>query len=294
MQPIAHSYTIGAHLYEAPSLTPALYLVATPIGNLSDISLRALAVLAAADIIACEDIRVSLKLLNHYSIKAKLLSYHEHNAARIGPNLIAAIEAGQVVALISDAGTPLICDPGFDLVHQARQKDLKVVPIPGACAAITALSAASLPTKQFYFIGFLPAKQIARRKKLFELSAMTDTLVFYESPHRLAKTLSDMAEIFGPARVAAICRELTKKFEEYKVSELASLAKYYVNNVTKLGEIVILVAPALEAKAEYDIGEIRELLTSKRQTMSAAQAAVSVAKITGLKKQEVYRLLLED
>lgn len=291
--PIEPSYVIGPNVYKASLLIPGLYLVATPIGNLLDITLRALETLAAVDIIACEDVRVSLKLLNHYSIKAKLLSYHEHNAEQIGPKLISAIASGQAVALISDAGTPLISDPGFDLVQQAWHNKLSVIPIPGACAAITALMGAGMPTNQFSFIGFLPPKQLARQKKLNTLANAADTLIFYESPHRLVKTLYDMSEIFGAHRKAAICRELTKKFETYNLNTLGTLYEYYAHNIGKLGEVVIIIEPAPLEKIEYSNSELERLLAQHLQTMPAAKAALAVAKITGVKKQHLYKMLLE-
>ncbi|MDN5249112.1 16S rRNA (cytidine(1402)-2'-O)-methyltransferase [Bartonella sp. TP] len=290
---MVRSYTIGSHIYEAKPLEPALYIVSTPIGNLSDITLRALETLAAVDIIACEDARVSLKLLNHYGIKAKMVSYHEHSPAQIGIKLIAEIANGRSVAIISDAGTPIISDPGFELVQYATQTKIKTVPIPGACAAIAALSASGLPTNQFYFVGFLPARHVARRKMLSELVDISATLVFYESPHRLIKTLADMVEVFGSDREAAICRELTKKFETYKADNLARLYEYYFANVTKLGEIVILVEPGASIAKSYDKTELKHLLKTHMQNMPAAKAAAFVAKITGLPKQQLYRMILE-
>lgn len=290
---MVRSYTIGANIYEVTPLDSALYIVSTPIGNLSDITLRALETLAAVDIIACEDARVSLKLLNHYAIKAKMVSYHEHSPAQIGAKLISAIENGQSVAIISDAGTPLISDPGFELLQQAQQKKVKIVPIPGACAAIVALSASGMPTAQFYFIGFLPARQVARRKMLLKLADISATLVFYESPHRLSKTLADMKEVFGPDRKAAVCRELTKKFETYNFDKLEQLSEYYFTKVTKLGEIVILVEPAQIIAKTYDKIELEQLLKTHRQKLPAAKAAALVAKITGLPKQQLYKMLLE-
>ncbi|TIR21441.1 MAG: 16S rRNA (cytidine(1402)-2'-O)-methyltransferase, partial [Mesorhizobium sp.] len=207
------SYVIGQTEIPARPLAPALYLVATPIGNLADITLRALETLAAADIIACEDTRVSRVLLDRYGIRRRTTAYHEHNAAEAGPKLIAALLAGQSVALISDAGTPLISDPGYRLVGEALDQGIRVVPIPGPSAPLAALTASGLPSDAFLFAGFLPVKTGQRLTRLEALKTVPATLIFFESPRRLAETLGAMVEALGGARKAAIGRELTKTFE---------------------------------------------------------------------------------
>jgi 16S rRNA (cytidine1402-2'-O)-methyltransferase len=213
---VKRSYVVGQTEIAARPLEPALYLVATPIGNLGDITLRALETLAAADIVACEDTRVSRVLLDRYGIRRRTTAYHEHNAGDAGPKLIAALAAGQSVALISDAGTPLISDPGYRLVGEAIDHGIRVVPIPGASAALAALTASGLPSDAFLFAGFLPVKSGQRLTRLAELRGVPATLIFFESPRRLAETLGAMTEALGGARKAAIGRELTKTFEEMR------------------------------------------------------------------------------
>jgi 16S rRNA (cytidine1402-2'-O)-methyltransferase len=218
------SYVIGQAVFSARSLPPALYLVATPIGNLADITIRALETLAAADVVACEDTRVSRVLLSRYGISRRMTAYHEHNAAEAGPKLVAAVLAGKSVALVSDAGTPLVSDPGYRLVEEVAASGGAVVPIPGASALLAALTASALPSDTFLFAGFLPARAGQRKTRLDELKAVPATMIFYESPRRLAEALAAMADVLGD-RPAAICRELTKTFEEVRRGTLAALAK---------------------------------------------------------------------
>ncbi|WP_287369784.1 16S rRNA (cytidine(1402)-2'-O)-methyltransferase, partial [Mesorhizobium sp.] len=243
------SYVIGQTEISARPLEPALYLVATPIGNLADITLRALETLAAADIVACEDTRVSRVLLDRYGIRRRTTAYHEHNAGEAGPKLIAALLAGQSVALISDAGTPLISDPGYRLVGEALDQGIRVVPIPGPSAPLAALTASGLPSDAFLFAGFLPIKTGQRLARLEALKMVPATLIFFESPRRLAETLGAMVEALGGARKAAIGRELTKTFEEIRTGTLESLADHYAAADTPKGEIVICVGPS-EAAAD--------------------------------------------
>ena len=217
-------YALAGAGIDAPPLAAGLYLVATPIGNLRDISLRALETLAAADVIACEDSRVTRKLTEHYGITTPLTPYHEHNAAEARPKLLARLAEGQAVALVSDAGTPLISDPGYKLVREASEAGHTVIAVPGASAVLTALGAAGLPTDRFFFEGFLPPKQAARQKRIAELAGIPATLVLFESGPRLAAALADLAAGLGP-RAAAICRELTKLHEEIRRGDLASLAQ---------------------------------------------------------------------
>lgn len=285
------TYLIGQTEIVARPLAPALYLVATPIGNLADITLRALETLAAADVLACEDTRVTRVLLDRYGIRQRPYAYHEHNAGEAGPRLIAALEAGKSVALVSDAGTPLVSDPGFRLVGQALERGLRVVPIPGASAVLAALTASGLPSDAFLFAGFLPVKDGQRRSRLSELQAVPATLIFFESPRRLADTLVAMRAVFGEARQAAIGRELTKTFEEMRTGSLGALADHYAQADTPKGEIVICVGPPL-AQAE-SVEDVDRLLVSLAAEMPASKAAAEAAKMTGRQKSDLYRRLLE-
>jgi 16S rRNA (cytidine1402-2'-O)-methyltransferase len=282
---------IGQAEIAAARPEPALYLVATPIGNLADITLRALGTLAAADILACEDTRVSRVLLERYRIRRRTTAYHEHNAAQAGPKLIAALEAGQSVALISDAGTPLISDPGYRLVGEALERGIRVVPVPGPSAALAALTASGLPSDTFLFAGFLPVKAGHRASRLDALKAVPATLIFFESPRRVAETLGAMAEALGAGRKAAVGRELTKTFEEMRVGTLAELVSHYAEAETPKGEIVICVGPPEERPVEA--GDIDRLLLSLAAEMPASKAAGEAAKMTGGQKQALYRRLLE-
>lgn len=285
------SYMIGQNEMTARPLEAALYLVATPIGNLGDITLRALETLAAADILACEDTRVSRVLLERYGIRRRTLAYHEHNAAEAGPKLIAALESGQSVALISDAGTPLVSDPGYRLVGEAAERGIKVVPIPGASAVLAALTASGLPSDTFLFAGFLPTKTGQRETRLQALKAVPATMIFFESPRRLAETLDAMTGTLGGDRDAAVGRELTKAFEETRRGTLAELAAHYAAADTPKGEIVICVGPAPETADEP--ADIDRLLLSLAAEMPASKAASEAAKMTGGQKQALYRRLLE-
>ena len=285
------SYLVGGTEIAARPLAPALYLVATPIGNLADITLRALETLAAADVLACEDTRVTRVLLDRYGIRQRPFAYHEHNADEAGPRLIAALEAGKSVALVSDAGTPLVSDPGFRLVGQALERGLKVVPIPGPSAVLAALTASGLPSDAFLFAGFLPVKDGQRRARLDALKAVPATLIFFESPRRLADTLTGMQDQLGGARQAAIGRELTKTFEEMRLGALAELAAHYAAADTPRGEVVICVGPpAAQADAPEDIDR---LLLSLAAEMPASKAAAEAARMTGGSKPDLYRRLLD-
>ncbi|TPL80226.1 16S rRNA (cytidine(1402)-2'-O)-methyltransferase [Mesorhizobium sp. B2-3-14] len=285
------SYVVGQTEIAARPLDPALYLVATPIGNLADITLRALETLAAADIVACEDTRVSRVLLDRYGIRRRTTAYHEHNAGEAGPKLIAALEAGQSVALISDAGTPLVSDPGYRLVGEALDHGIRVVPIPGPSAPLAALTASGLPSDAFLFAGFLPVKSGQRLARLEALRAVPATLIFFESPRRLAESLGAMVEALGGERKAAVGRELTKTFEEMRTGTLRALADHYAGADTPRGEIVVCVGAA-EAKAD-EPEDIDRLLLSLAAEMPASKAAAEAAKMTGGQKQALYRRLLE-
>jgi 16S rRNA (cytidine1402-2'-O)-methyltransferase len=290
MENQAKTYVVGQAEIMARPLAAALYLVATPIGNLGDITLRALETLAGADLLACEDTRVTRVLLDRYGIRQRPYAYHEHNAGEAGPKLIAALQEGRSVALVSDAGTPLVSDPGFRLVEQALAAGIRVVPIPGPSAVLAALTASGLPSDAFLFAGFLPVKDGQRKTRLTQLATVPATLIFFESPRRLAETLVAMAEVLGD-RPAAIGRELTKTFEEMRTGTLAALAAHYGDAPTPKGEIVICVGPP-EEKADAP-GDIDRLLTSLAAEMPASKAAAEAAKMTGQPKQALYRRLLE-
>jgi len=284
------SFTLMGGKHRARPLAPGLYLVATPIGNLADITLRALETLAGADTIACEDTRVSRVLLTHYGIAAKLIAYHEHNAQRVRPQLLAALDDGRAVALISDAGTPLISDPGYRLVEVAVAAGHAVIPIPGASALLAGMVVSGLPSDTFLFAGFLPSKSGPRQRRLEQLAHVPASLVFYESPNRLAAALADMAATLGADRPAAVARELTKKFEETRRGALGRLAAHFAAHPVK-GEIVIMVGPPGEGEAtEIDVdAALREAL----DRVGAGQAAGEVAKATGLDRRALYKRAIE-
>ncbi len=270
-------------------LVPGLYIVATPIGNLSDLSPRAAEVLANADLIAVEDSRVTGKLLHHIGIKRPMLPYHDHNADQMRPRLIAEM-SGKAVALVSDAGTPLISDPGHKLVREARAAGHPVTTIPGPCAAIAALTLAGLPTDRFLFAGFLPSKAKARDNAIAELAGIKATLVFYESGPRLGAALAALAARLGD-REAAVTREITKMFEESVTGTLPTLAARYADAPPK-GEIVIVVGPPAEARPA-DEGDADALLLDALEHLSPAKAATEVAQATGLPRRDLYNRALE-
>jgi len=271
-----------------------LYVVATPIGNLSDISARAIEVLKKVDLIACEDTRHSSRLLNHLNIQKPLLSYHDHNESQQTQNLIGKLQAGQSIALISDAGTPLISDPGYQLVKQAHENNITVIPVPGPCALITALSASGLPSDRFTFEGFLPSKQRARVECLERLKNESRTIIFYESTHRIVASLEDMADVFGQDRRAVIGRELTKAFETIRGDELALLSEWVKSDTNQQkGEVVVLVRGAEELPQDEARVEVEKILKVLLEELPVKQAAQLAAKITGGKKNALYQMALE-
>ncbi|QRG08000.1 16S rRNA (cytidine(1402)-2'-O)-methyltransferase [Xanthobacter dioxanivorans] len=281
----AKTFLLAGTTVSPPPLSPGLHVVATPIGNLADVTIRALETLAAADIIACEDTRMSRRLLDRYGITTSLVPYHDHNGASARPKLLARLAGGARVALISDAGTPLVSDPGFKLVVEAAEAGHKVHPVPGASALLAALVAAGLPTDCFLFDGFLPPKGGQRRNRIAALATVPATLVFYESGPRLAESLADLAERLGP-RKAAICRELTKTFEEVRRGDLPTLAAHYAGVEAPRGEIVLVIGPPLE-EAAGDAAVDAALARALRES-SLKDAVAAVAAVTGRPKREVY------
>jgi 16S rRNA (cytidine1402-2'-O)-methyltransferase len=264
--------------------------VATPIGNLGDVGLRALAVLRGADLICCEDTRVTVRLLARYGIATRLAPYHDHNAEAARPAILAALERGERVALVSDAGTPLLSDPGYKLVCAALARDLPVTAIPGPSAALAALVLSGLPPDRFLFAGFLPRTGAARRAALGRWASLDATLVFYEAPPRLAAALADMARVLGP-RQAAVARELTKLHEELRRGPLGELAAYYREAGAPRGETVVIVGPP-EAPTPPAEDEIDRRLHAALGELGVREAAAKVAIETGLPRRVLYRRAL--
>jgi 16S rRNA (cytidine1402-2'-O)-methyltransferase len=271
---------------------PGLYVVATPIGNSRDITIRALDLLAQADIVACEDSRVTARLFNMHGITAKLLPYHDHNAPKVRPQLIERLKNGEIVALVSDAGTPLISDPGYKLVGEARAEGIMVTALPGPSALLAALASSGLPTDAFLFAGFLPSKDGARRRKITEYSGLRATLVFYEGASRLTKTLTALADILG-SRVGVVARELTKLYEEIRQDDLAALAAHYQNAGPPKGEIVILVAPPADVDQRFDDEKINRLLRRLLADHSLKDAVRLATAESGWRRRDVYDRALQ-
>ena len=268
--------------------TPGLYLVATPIGNTGDITLRALAVLKAADVVACEDTRVTAKLLARFGVQARTVPYHEYNAAAMRPKLLEKLREGQVVALVSDAGTPLISDPGYKLVRSVVEAGLAVTALPGASAVLTALQLSGLPTDRFLFLGFLPARSAARRTAIDEVAGLDATLVCYESAQRLADLLADLADRLGP-RPAAVARELTKLYEEVRRGSLAELAAHYAEAGPPKGEVVVVIGAAGDSETEaLDEAGFDAALRHALEGASLRDAVAAVARLSGRPRKEVY------
>ncbi len=270
-----------------------LYIVATPIGNRQDMSFRAVSVLQQVDLIAAEDTRHSKQLLTYYSIKTGLISLHEHNELQRIKILLTYLERGDSIALISDAGTPLIHDPGYRLVLAVQKKGFQVIPIPGACAAITALCASGLPTDRFTFEGFLPAKSSARRGYLKTLSNEPRTMIFYESTHRIIKSLTDFVSILGGIRRATIARELTKSFETIFQDTLANLLTWIQANPNQQkGEFVIVLEGATNSDADYEKAESCRILSILLKEMPLKQAVMIATQLTGVSRSVLYQLAL--
>lgn len=270
-----------------------LYIVPTPIGNLDDMTNRSLQVLKDVDLIACEDTRHSARLLDHYSIKTSLTALHDHNERGKADWLVQQLIEGKNIALISDAGTPLISDPGYHLVNKVRDAGYKVVPLPGACAAITALSASGLPTDDFRFIGFLPAKSSQRKKMLQSLSSETTTLIFYESPHRILDCLKDVLEVLSDRHVV-LARELTKTFETFLSDTVSELIECLQNDSNQQrGEMVLMVKGVEKQAVTTELGDLDSMIQSSLKYLGVKQTSALLSDITGLRKKEIYQRALE-
>jgi len=274
-----------------PDLAPGLYVVSTPIGNLRDITLRALDILASADIVCAEDTRVAAKLLSAFGVSARLRPYHDHNGAQARPALLNELLSGARIALMSDAGTPLVSDPGYKLVRQAAQQGAAVYSIPGASAPLAALASSGLPTDCFTFAGFPPPRSSARRTFLKELGSIRGTLIFFEGPSRLVASLADMAVVLGGAREAAVARELTKKFEETRRGTLDELAAHYAESGPPRGEIVVLVGPGEAIVADGNM--LDAAIAEADETRPVKEVAGEIAEKLGLPRRDVYARILE-
>lgn len=288
------TYTAFGLVAEAEPLAPGLHIVSTPIGNLRDISFRALATLAGADAILAEDTRVTKTLLAHYGITTPLMAYHEHNAELMRPRVMARLEAGGRLAIVSDAGTPLVSDPGYKLVESVVAAGIAITGVPGPSAVLAALVLAGLPTDRFFFEGFLPPRTAARRGRLHELATIPGTLVFFESPRRVAEMLADAAAVYGP-RKAAVARELTKFYENVRRGQLDELALAYGQEDAPRGEVVVLIGPPLASEAEStSAGDIiDDKLRAALAGMSLKEAVAQVTAATGQPRRKVYARALE-
>ena len=284
------TFAIGPHVLTAPKAAPGLHLVATPIGNLGDITLRALETLAAVDIIACEDTRMTRRLTERYAITAQLTSYHEHNAALARPKILERLAQGASIALVSDAGTPLISDPGFKLVREVCAAGHGVIALPGPSSVLAALSVAALPTDRFFFEGFLPHKETARRTRLSELARIDATLVMFESGSRVQDTLADLAAILGD-RDAAICREMTKLHEDIKRGPVPQLAAS-ADTLETRGEFVLVIGPPA-GTAVMAADQLDELLLASLQRDSLKDAVAHAVELSGRPRREIYARALE-
>ncbi|UGA54364.1 16S rRNA (cytidine(1402)-2'-O)-methyltransferase [Vibrio sp. VB16] len=278
-----------------PSEIPTLYIVPTPIGNLGDITQRAIEVLSRVDVIAAEDTRHTGRLLSHFNIPTKTYALHDHNEQQKAQVLVDRLLQGQSIALVSDAGTPLISDPGYHLVNKCRQAGVKVVPLPGACAFVTALSASGLPSDRFSFEGFLPAKSKGRQDKFREIERAERTCIFYESPHRIMDSLQDMLTVLGPERIVVLARELTKTFETIQGMPLGDLIPWIEEDDNrKRGEMVLLIHGYREDVKDEIPAEALRLLTLLVAELPLKKAAAIVAETHGLKKNLLYKWGLEN
>ena len=282
----SRTFSVAGHVLSAPRPAPGLYVVATPIGNLGDITLRALETLAGVDIIACEDTRITRRLTERYGITAVLKPYHEHNAALARPKILERLAQGASIALVSDAGTPLISDPGFKLVREVSAAGHRVIALPGPSSVLNALSVAALPTDRFFFEGFLPPKQTARRARISELSRIDATLVLFESGTRVQDSLRDLAEAMG-MRLAAICREMTKLHEDVRRAPVAELARSAETLETR-GEFVLVIGPPAADAQTMTKDAVDELLRSSLQRDSLKDAVAHAVELSGRPRREIY------
>jgi 16S rRNA (cytidine1402-2'-O)-methyltransferase len=284
------SYIIGAHRFEAEPLAPGLHVVATPIGNLGDMTIRALATLAAAETVLCEDTRTSGKLMERFAIKTKLSPYHEHNAQAVRPHILERLGQGATIALISDAGMPLVSDPGYRLVKEAAELGIAVTACPGPSAVLTGLALSGLPTDRFLFAGFVPQKQGERKRLFAEFAKLRATLIFFESPHRIIQTLHDLGEAL-PGRHVAVTRELTKLHEEVLRGSAAEIAARLADRPSVKGEITLLVGPPMEDEAVSE-ADLEGAITDALAAMPASKAASEVAKRFNLNRAGIYQRIL--
>ncbi len=290
-EPAARTFSLGGHVLTAPKPVPGLHLVATPIGNLGDITLRALQTLAGVDIIACEDTRITRRLTERYAIAALLKPYHEHNAAQARPKILEKLAQGASIALVSDAGTPLISDPGFKLVREACAAGHHVIALPGPSSVLAALAVAALPTDRFFFEGFLPPRQTARRARLAELARLDATLVLFESGNRVRDALADLAGIMGD-RDAAICREMTKLHEEIRRAPLSELADA-ADGLETRGEFVLVIGPPSAGAQAMEGEALDDLLRSSLARGSVKDAVAHAVELSGRSRREIYARALE-
>ena len=284
------TYIIGAHRFEAEPLAPGLYVVATPIGNLGDMTLRALATLAAAETVLCEDTRTSAKLMERFAIKTRLSPYHEHNAQKARPHILEKLQQGATFALISDAGMPLVSDPGYRLVKEAVELGIPVTACPGPSAVLTGLALSGLPTDRFLFAGFVPQKQGERKRLFEEFAKLKATLIFFESPHRIIETLQDLSTAL-PGRHVAVTRELTKLHEEVLRGSAAEIASRLEARPSVKGEITLLVGPQ-EEEDEISEADLDAAITQALVEMPASKAASEVAKRFNLNRSDIYQRIL--
>ena len=290
-RPLPRSYSIGASQFEAENLAPGLYVTATPIGHLGDVTLRALATMAAVDTLLCEDTRTTAKLLERYGIRTRLMAYHEHNAAKVRPTILRALGEGQSIALVSDAGMPLVSDPGYRLVADCVANAIPVTAIPGASAVLTALALSGLPTDRFVFLGFLPTKSGERKKLLAEFMNVKATFIAFESPHRIVDALVDVAGVLNNARVA-VTRELTKLHEEVLRGTALEVRDTLSARPSVKGEITLVIAPPEQNSSQASDEDIEEAIDDALKSMPAAKAAADIAKRFDLAKKDIYSRIL--
>jgi 16S rRNA (cytidine1402-2'-O)-methyltransferase len=291
VEPSERTFSVGGHRLAAPRAAPGLHLVATPIGNLGDVTLRALETLAGVDIIACEDTRITRRLTERYAISAQLKPYHEHNAALARPRILQWLTQGSSIALVSDAGTPLISDPGFKLVREVCAAGHRVTALPGPSSVLSALALATLPTDRFFFEGFLPAKMTARRARLGELARIDATLVMFESGNRVQDTLRDLANQMGE-RDAAVCREMTKLHEEIRRAPLSELA-HAADRLETRGEFVLVIGPPAKGAQVMAEDKLDELLRSSLRRDSVKDAVANAVELSGRPRRQIYARALE-